>query len=171
MEIVAAEEEARVLIDALPYLDTEYDDPGVQAAVRSLIEHEMAGMAPRDYLAHLPAPEGLLSFPENPVLAAEMRRMAQGQRMAPLDVARCARERDEAFVLVFPMSPWLFGNVHQPLHRSRPRGTNRPDTRCRRRPRSSPATHRLGGQPSATRTLSSSTNTTASPTSNSSKSE
>ena len=90
-EIVAAGEEARVLIDALPYLDAEYDDPGVQAAVRSLIEHEMAGMAPRDYPAHLPAPEGLLSFPENPVLAAEMRRLAQGQRMAPLDVARCAR--------------------------------------------------------------------------------
>ena len=60
-------------------------DPGDK--VKALIEQEMGAMVPRDYLAHLPAPPAL-DFPENPMLAAEMRRMEAGQRMQPLDVSR-----------------------------------------------------------------------------------
>ena len=56
--VVSAEDAAqqRVLLDALPYIDREYEDPAVQAMVRSMIEAEMAAMEPRDYLAHLPPP-------------------------------------------------------------------------------------------------------------------
>jgi hypothetical protein len=50
-----------------------YDNPAVQSAVRSLIEEEMAAIQPRNYLAHLPPPPDL-SFPDNPVLASEVRR-------------------------------------------------------------------------------------------------
>ena len=62
--VVSAEDAAqqRVLLDALPYIDREYEDPAVQAMVRSMIEAEMAAMEPRDYLAHLPPPPSLDRF-------------------------------------------------------------------------------------------------------------
>ena len=44
MEVVTADTSQHVLLDALPYLDTEYDDPAVQAMVRTMIEEEMAEM-------------------------------------------------------------------------------------------------------------------------------
>ena len=70
-ELTVAAEEIAVLLDSLPYIDTEYEDPAMQSEVRRLIEAEMQAMVPRDYLAHLPAPPEL-SYPENPVLASEV---------------------------------------------------------------------------------------------------
>ena len=70
--VVSAEDAAqqRVLLDALPYIDREYEDPAVQAMVRSMIEAEMAAMEPRDYLAHLPPPPSLDRFADAAAAAA-----------------------------------------------------------------------------------------------------
>ena len=46
-----------VVIDALPYFDRGYDDPGVREAAMELIEREMHKFPPtKNYLEHLPAP-------------------------------------------------------------------------------------------------------------------
>jgi len=73
MSLTLASDEVKVLLDSLPYVDTEYDDPAMQSQVRALIEAEMGSMQPRDYLAHLPKPSEM-DFPDNPVLASEVPR-------------------------------------------------------------------------------------------------
>eukprot|EP00622_Pseudochattonella_farcimen_P000458 FR734956.1.p1 GENE.FR734956.1~~FR734956.1.p1 ORF type:complete len:215 (+),score=33.63 FR734956.1:167-811(+) len=89
-ELVAADaiKRERVLIDALPYLDNEYEDPQVQAQVHALIESEMSGLPSRDYLAHLPLPEGIGSFNGAELVQAEMARLAAQEPMAKLDLSR-----------------------------------------------------------------------------------
>mmetsp|Transcript_54293 Transcript_54293/g.69803 ORF Transcript_54293/g.69803 Transcript_54293/m.69803 type:complete len:149 (-) Transcript_54293:437-883(-) len=87
MALINASDEVKVLLDALPYIDSEYDNPVIQSEVRSLIEQEMASMQPRDYLAHLPSPPSSL-FSNNEMLSSEMERIADGQRLAPLEVSR-----------------------------------------------------------------------------------
>ena len=52
-----------VVIDALPYFDRGYDDPGVREAAMELIEREMHKFPPtKNYLEHLPAPGTHRSF-------------------------------------------------------------------------------------------------------------
>ena len=46
-----------VVIDALPYFDRGYDEPGVREAAIELIEKEMHKFPPtKNYLENLPAP-------------------------------------------------------------------------------------------------------------------
>ena len=41
-------------IDALPYVDSQYNDPKMKKQVDQLVQAEMKTFAPGDYLAHLP---------------------------------------------------------------------------------------------------------------------
>jgi len=88
--LVVADELARerVLIDALPYLDNEYEDPTVQAEVNALIESEMESLPSRNYLAHLPLPTGLGSLSSSDFYKSEIGRMEAQQPMAKLDLSR-----------------------------------------------------------------------------------
>ena len=54
--------------DALPYIDKDYEDPHIRAAVQSIIVAEMRKFTPRDYLANYPLPQ--LRF-ESPLLKVE----------------------------------------------------------------------------------------------------
>ena len=73
-----------VLIDALPYIDSQYsDDAELHALVDSLIQQEMARMVPRDYLAAFPAPASSAAFAESVFLQAELARVAAGTAQTP----------------------------------------------------------------------------------------
>ena len=88
-----AERVACVKIDALPYIDGEYNDPRIKAQVLALVHEEMGRFAPPDYLKDLklaeyrrPAEEGggdgAAGMSE--LLAEEFRRMERGERLQPL---------------------------------------------------------------------------------------
>ncbi|CAJ0917110.1 unnamed protein product, partial [Mesorhabditis belari] len=77
----------QVLVDALPYLDTEYTEADRQMA-RRLIEQECKVFKPtKNYLKHLPVPdyEAFLT----PALIQENARIAKKQEMPQLDMSRC----------------------------------------------------------------------------------
>lgn len=76
-----------VLVDALPYLDNEYDEPEMQAVVHQLIESEMSTMPRKDYLAHLPPPP-IPSQWGTPLMDKELGRLADQDRPIPLDLSR-----------------------------------------------------------------------------------
>mmetsp|Transcript_62747 Transcript_62747/g.86266 ORF Transcript_62747/g.86266 Transcript_62747/m.86266 type:complete len:240 (-) Transcript_62747:396-1115(-) len=79
--------EDRVFLEALPYIDKEYDDPMIQAKVQSLIESEMANIPPKDYLSHLPVtPFG--SWSNSGIFVSEMQRIAAQERTMPMDLSR-----------------------------------------------------------------------------------
>ena len=42
-------------VDALPYVDAQYNDPAMKRQVDALVEAEMRTFTPGDYLGHLPA--------------------------------------------------------------------------------------------------------------------
>lgn len=44
-------------IDALPYIDTQYNDPAVQKQVDELVQSEMRSFKPKDYLSRWPVYE------------------------------------------------------------------------------------------------------------------
>ena len=92
MALTASGSQEKIHLDALPYLDSEYDDPAVQAMVKKLINEEMAQMEPRDYLAHLPPPPDLANLGKSfsaTTLATEMSRLAAGKEQTiSLDTTR-----------------------------------------------------------------------------------
>ena len=92
MALTAGGSQEKIHLDALPYLDSEYDDPAVQAMVKKLIDEEMAKMEPRDYLAHLPPPPDLAQLGKSysaTTLATEMSRLAAGKEQTiSLDTTR-----------------------------------------------------------------------------------
>ncbi|KAK2705038.1 pre-mRNA-splicing factor SPF27-like [Artemia franciscana] len=76
-----------IFIDALPYIDQGYDEPGVREAAFKLIEEEMRTFRPsRNYLEHLP-PLNLHSF-ETVLIKAEMERLQKNQPMDVLSMKR-----------------------------------------------------------------------------------
>lgn len=79
------EEQQPSLIDALSYIDRDYDDPSMKEVVHSLIEEEMASFEPPDYLAQKPAPK--LQF-NSPILKAEWTRVRLGRAMELMDTSR-----------------------------------------------------------------------------------
>ncbi|CAB3402496.1 unnamed protein product [Caenorhabditis bovis] len=80
-------QDEQVLVDALPYLDTEYNEADRQMAMK-LIEHECKTFRPtKNYLTHLTVPDydAFLS----PCMLKEMERMSKKQEMPKLDMSRC----------------------------------------------------------------------------------
>ncbi|GBN98749.1 Pre-mRNA-splicing factor SPF27, partial [Araneus ventricosus] len=76
-----------VVVDALPYIDQGYDDPGVRDAVFSMVEEETRRYRPtKNYLEHLP-PLNLHAF-ETEVIRTEFERL---QARLPMDVLSMKR--------------------------------------------------------------------------------
>ncbi|XP_071037019.1 pre-mRNA-splicing factor SPF27 [Parasteatoda tepidariorum] len=76
-----------VIVDALPYIDQGYDDPGVREAVLSMVEEETRRYRPtKNYLEHLP-PLNLHAF-ETEVIKTEFERL---QARLPMDVLSMKR--------------------------------------------------------------------------------
>lgn len=74
-----------MLIDALSYIDKDYDDPATKDVVHSLIEEEMAAFEPPDYLADKPLPRTRFT---SPLLKAEWTRVRSGRAMELMDTSR-----------------------------------------------------------------------------------
>ena len=73
------------LIDALPYVDQQYNDPAMKAQVQALIAEELKTFKPsRDYLEPWPMYEP--TFEANPMLQAEWMRVCV--QPMPDDVSR-----------------------------------------------------------------------------------
>ena len=85
-EVMAALPAPHVDIDALPYIDGEYNDPSMKAQVDALVEAEMRTFKPKDYLAKFPVYEP--SFDDHPLLLAEWLRVSDGQPMPKMDTTR-----------------------------------------------------------------------------------
>jgi len=79
----------QVLVDALPYLDKEYDKPNMRDLVDSMIDEEMDQFEPDDYIASLP-PVPAPSFTEGGILAQEYQRLVAdpSSRLSAVDVSR-----------------------------------------------------------------------------------
>ncbi|KAG5177711.1 Pre-mRNA-splicing factor SPF27 [Tribonema minus] len=77
-----------VFVDALPYIDKEYDDPRTQEVVHGLIEEEMARFRPKEYLRDRAIGHYNLAFKKGSILAAELARVSKGVPMAALDQTR-----------------------------------------------------------------------------------
>ena len=75
------------MVDALPYVDKEYNDPSMQAQVHALIQQEMRTFKPeKDYLAPWPMHEP--TFEANPMLQAEWIRVCSEAPMPKIDTSR-----------------------------------------------------------------------------------
>ncbi|XP_054764642.2 pre-mRNA-splicing factor SPF27-like [Lytechinus pictus] len=76
-----------VIVDALPYVDQGYDEPGVREAAYALVEEETRRYRPtKNYLEHLPAIDSTPFVTE--VLKNEFERMAMRQPMDMLSMKR-----------------------------------------------------------------------------------
>ena len=79
-------ESDRVLIDALPYIDKEYEQPGVRDAALALIEEECRRYRPtKNYLDYLPLE--VAAF-ETAIMRAEFERLSARQPMEMLSMKR-----------------------------------------------------------------------------------
>lgn len=72
-------------MDALSYIDKDYDDPRIKQVVHSLIEEEMAAFEPPDYLADKPVPKTRF---QSHLLKAEWARARAGHPMDTMDTSR-----------------------------------------------------------------------------------
>ena len=76
-----------VIVDALPYIDHGYDEPGVREAALAMVEEETRRYRPtRNYLDHLPA-LNLASF-ETDLMRTEFERLSSRQSMDTLSMKR-----------------------------------------------------------------------------------
>ncbi|KAH9640007.1 hypothetical protein HF086_008102 [Spodoptera exigua] len=76
-----------VVVDALPYIDQGYDDPGVREAALAMVEEECRRYRPtKNYLENA-GPEPSTAF-ETPALQREMERVQQRLPMEPLSMKR-----------------------------------------------------------------------------------
>ncbi|XP_063359118.1 pre-mRNA-splicing factor SPF27 [Cydia fagiglandana] len=76
-----------VVVDALPYIDQGYDDPGVREAALSMVEEECRRYRPtKNYLENA-GPEPSTAF-ETAALQREMERVQQRLPMEPLSMKR-----------------------------------------------------------------------------------
>uniref|UniRef100_A0A1B6FQK1 Pre-mRNA-splicing factor SPF27 n=1 Tax=Cuerna arida TaxID=1464854 RepID=A0A1B6FQK1_9HEMI len=76
-----------VVVDALPYIDQGYDEPGVREAALAMVEEETRRYRPtKNYLEHLP-PLNLNAF-ETELLRNEFERMQQRLPMDTLSMKR-----------------------------------------------------------------------------------
>jgi len=75
-----------VLVDALPYIDEEYNDPRMKDMVDGLVREEMRRFDPPDYLKDR-LPELTLRFANNPVLKKEFERIRSKKSMKKMNLA------------------------------------------------------------------------------------
>ncbi|XP_035778823.1 pre-mRNA-splicing factor SPF27-like [Anopheles albimanus] len=76
-----------VLVDALPYIDLGYDDPGVREAAIAMVEEECRRYRPtKNYLEHLPT-LNTTAF-ETELMTAEFERIQNRLPMEPLSMKR-----------------------------------------------------------------------------------
>ncbi|RWS01891.1 pre-mRNA-splicing factor SPF27-like protein [Dinothrombium tinctorium] len=76
-----------VLVDALPYIDMGYEEPGVREAVLSMIEEETKRYKPtKNYLEYFP-PLNLNEF-ETELMSKELERLSNRQPMEILNMKR-----------------------------------------------------------------------------------
>ena len=76
-----------VIVDALPYIDHGYDEPGVREAALAMVEEETRRYRPtKNYLDHLPA-LNLTSF-ETELMKTEFERLSNRQAMDTLSMKR-----------------------------------------------------------------------------------
>ena len=74
-------------IDALPYMDSQYNNPQMKQKVDQLIEAEMRTFRPsRDYLERWPMYEP--TFDDHPLLQSEWMRVCDQQPMPKIDTSR-----------------------------------------------------------------------------------
>ncbi|PAV62772.1 hypothetical protein WR25_23405 [Diploscapter pachys] len=84
---VSSINDEQVLVDALPYLDTEYNESDRQLALR-LIENECKVFRPtKNYLRHLQVPDYDVFL--TPCIQKEFARISKKQEMPKLDMSRC----------------------------------------------------------------------------------
>eukprot|EP00750_Incisomonas_marina_P019530 INCI3499.1.p1 GENE.INCI3499.1~~INCI3499.1.p1 ORF type:complete len:238 (-),score=44.73 INCI3499.1:1068-1781(-) len=80
-----AEKIACVKIDALPYIDGEFNNPAVKAQVHALVQQEMSSFQPRDYLKDLHLEEYKpASHVRGALVEDEMKRIERGENLQPL---------------------------------------------------------------------------------------
>jgi len=78
---------SEVVVDALPYIDHGYDEPGVREAALAMVEEETRRYRPtKNYLDHLPSLN--LSSYETDLMKAEFDRLASRQPMDTLSMKR-----------------------------------------------------------------------------------
>jgi len=76
-----------VIVDALPYIDHGYDEPGVREAAHAMVEEETRRYRPtKNYLEHLP-PLNISAF-ETPMMKKEFDRLQARQPMETLSMKR-----------------------------------------------------------------------------------
>lgn len=76
-----------MLVDALPYIDHGYSEPGVREAALALVDEEMRRYRPtKNYLQHLPAVD--TSRLLTPLISAEFQRLSVRQPMDVLSMRR-----------------------------------------------------------------------------------
>ena len=76
-----------VIVDALPYIDHGYDEPGVREAALAMVEEETRRYRPtKNYLDHLPA-LNLTSF-ETELMKTEFKRM-QEREVKLIEIILC----------------------------------------------------------------------------------
>ena len=76
-----------VIVDALPYIDHGYEEPGVREAALAMVEDETRRYRPtKNYLDHLP-PLNLNSF-ETDLMKTEFERLSNRQAMDTLSMKR-----------------------------------------------------------------------------------
>jgi len=85
-----SENENRDLPDALPYIDTEYNDENIKSQVDALVVAEMENstLSPEDYLQRLGLPEPEFQFLNSTFLATEWKRLLEKKPQTPLDTTR-----------------------------------------------------------------------------------
>mmetsp|Transcript_12397 Transcript_12397/g.18594 ORF Transcript_12397/g.18594 Transcript_12397/m.18594 type:complete len:206 (-) Transcript_12397:59-676(-) len=76
------------LIDALPYVDKEYDEPHYQKIVHDLIEEEMSMFEPKNYLGERNLDSYSLKFKPGSILSNEFSRVSKGIPMSDIDRER-----------------------------------------------------------------------------------
>jgi len=87
MEVEEETAVEEVVVDALPYIDHGYEEPGVREAALAMVEEETRRYRPtRNYLEHLPA-LNLSSF-ESDLMRTEFERLAGRQPMDTLSMKR-----------------------------------------------------------------------------------
>ena len=85
--VMAALPAPHIDVDALPYIDSQYNDPAMKQRVDALVQEEMKSFRPsRDYLAAWPLHEP--NFDNNPLLQSEWMRVCDGQPMPKMDTSR-----------------------------------------------------------------------------------